>query len=71
MVKRIKIYCDIGEVTCKDSELKFTEYGIMIDSSEEEIFIPYGSLQLAISKKNKGKSYNIKLQKYKEDKDCV
>ena len=71
MLKSIKIWCDIGVLTCKDAELKFTEYGIMIESDEEELFIPYGALSLARGKKIQGKSKGIRLYKDRGDKDCI
>lgn len=73
MLKKIKIWCDVGIITCKDTELKFTEYGIMLENSEEELFIPYGSIHLVRGNKDGKNSRSIRLQKYddKEDHDCT
>lgn len=72
MLKKIRVWCTEGILTCKDVDLKFTEYGIMLENSDEEIFVPYGSLNLVRCKKNKAGSRNIRLRKYdKEEHDCV
>ena len=63
MSNKIRVWCTEGVLTCKDTNLKFTDQGIMLENPDEDIFIPYGSLQLVRHKKNKGKSSNIRLRK--------
>jgi len=70
MSKKIEVRCTEGILTCKDTDLKFTEQGIVLESSNEDVFIPYGALNLIRCKKNKGRS-NIRLQKGdKGGQDC-
>jgi len=73
MSKKIEVRCTEGVLTCRNTDLKFTEQGIMLESPNEDVFIPYGALNLIRCKKGKGRS-NIKLQKIKIDtgvQDCV
>lgn len=71
MLKKIKIWCNVGILTCKNIELKFMENGIMLESDEEELFIPYGSIHLVRGLKNKRQSRDIRLQTYdKGEHDC-
>ena len=67
---KIKIWCDVGILNCKNVEIKFTEYGIMIEDPNEEIFIPYGSIHLVRYSKNNVKSRNIKLEEM-GGQDCI
>lgn len=72
MSKKIRVWCTEGVLTCKDADLKFTDQGIILENPDEDIFIPYGSLQLVRSKKNKGKSSNIRLREIdNRESNCV
>lgn len=70
MANKIKVWCDIGVLTCKNVGIKFTDYGMMLETDDEEVFIPFGSLRLVRCKKRKGRSHNIKLKEYGEQ-DCI
>ena len=63
MTRITKVWCTEGILVCKDVELKFTEPVIILQSPNDQVFIPYGSLSFAHCKKDKGRS-SIKLYKH-------